>query len=84
MTDKRLQCPRCAGLGYLTAATTTVGDLIAMRRRALGLSQLELAEKVGISRSQIANIEGGRHDPPVSRLRDFAAALECSMKDIVP
>ncbi len=84
MVDERIKCPRCAGLGYLTQATATVGDMIAERRRTAGLTQLELAERVGVSRPQIANIESGRHDPPLSRLRDFAVALKCSMKDLVP
>ncbi len=83
-TDGRIECPRCGGLGYLTSATTTVGDLIARRRNRCGLTQLELAMKIGISRPQIANIESGRSDPPVSRLRAFADALGCQMKDLVP
>ena len=84
MKDECITCHWCAGLGYLTAATATVGDMIARQRRAVGLTQQELAQRVGVSRPQIANIESGRHDPPISRLRDFAAALGCSMKDLVP
>jgi predicted transcriptional regulator len=82
--DERIECPRCAGKGFLTAATTTVGDLIAKRRNELGMTQFELSAAVGVSRAQIANIESGRHDPPISRLRDFGTALKCSMKDLVP
>lgn len=80
----RTKCPRCGGLGYLTEAQTTVGDLVALRRNSLGLTQLELAAQVGVSRPQIANIESGRSDPPVSTLRRYAAALQCSVKDLIP
>lgn len=86
MTTKaeRIECPRCAGKGYLTAANTTVGDLIARRRNAAGLTQLELAQAIGISRPQVANIESGRSDPQVSQLRRYAEALQCQVKDLIP
>jgi len=77
-------CPHCMGHGYLTEATASVGSLILYHRRLAKLSQDELAAKVGISRPQIANIESGRHDPPIHRLRAFAQALGCSAKDLIP
>ncbi len=79
-----IECPHCMGKGYLTAATATVGDMIALRRKGLGLTQLELAGQIGISRPQIANIESGRHDPPVGTLRAYATALKCKVKDLIP
>lgn len=82
--NDRIECPRCAGQGYLTAANTTVGDLIARQRNSLGLTQLELAQAVGLSRPQVANIEGGRSDPQVSQLRRYAEALKCQVKDLIP
>lgn len=82
--NDRIECPRCAGKGYLTAANTTVGDLIARQRNSLGLTQLELAQAVGLSRPQVANIEAGRSDPQVSQLRRYAEALKCQVKDLIP
>lgn len=79
-----IKCPRCAGKGYLTPATATVGDMVAKHRNELGLTQLELAQQIGVSRAQVANIESGRHDPPVSRLRMFATALRCNVQDLIP
>jgi len=83
MTD-HIKCPRCGGHGFLTPATATVGDMIAKHRIAKGLTQLELAMTVGVSRPQVANIESGRHDPPVSKLRAYADALGCQLKDLIP
>lgn len=80
----RLLCPRCLGLGYLTPATATVGDMIARRRHVLGLTQMELAAQIGVSRPQIANIESGRSDPQVSQLRKYADALKCTVRDLIP
>lgn len=82
--EDRIACPRCEGIGYLSAATATVGDMIARKRNAIGMTQQQLAAHVGCSRAQVANIESGRHDPPISRLRAFAEALACPMKDLVP
>ena len=84
MTQHQITCPRCLGQGYLTPATATVGDMIARRRQELGLTQMELAVQIGVSRPQIANIEGGRSDPQVSQLRRYADALNCQMKDLIP
>lgn len=84
MTEEHIQCPHCEGKGFLTAANATVGDMIALHRKKLGLTQHELAGSIGVSRPQIANIESGRHDPPVSTLRRYAEALKCSVKDLIP
>lgn len=82
--EDRPTCPHCMGAGYLTEETATVGSLIFYHRRKSGMTQDELASQAGVSRPQIANIEAGRCDPPISRLRAFATALGCSTKDLVP
>lgn len=82
--NDRTPCPHCDGLGYLTAENATIGDMIKSHRKKLGKTQLWLAQEVGVSRTQVANIEVGRSDPQVSQLRRYAAALQCSLKDLVP
>ena len=77
-----MKCPHCNGTGELNAPH--YGDLVHARRRALGLTQADVGEKAGISRAQIANMEAGRTDIPMKTLARIAAALECSMKDLVP
>ncbi|ABC24205.1 helix-turn-helix domain-containing protein [Rhodospirillum rubrum] len=47
--------------------------LIAARARA-GLSQAELAERMGTTQSAIARLEGGRHWPSRRTLERLAAA----------
>ncbi len=84
MIEEHTKCPRCGGCGYLTAATATIGDLIQTLRVKKGLSQLELAMQVGVSRAQISNIESGRTDPQVKQLRQYAEALGCTIKDLIP
>lgn len=50
---------------------------IRNRRLALGLSQDELAKRMGyISRSSIAKIESGDNDIPQSKIEAFAKALD--------
>jgi ribosome-binding protein aMBF1 (putative translation factor) len=50
--------------------------MVIMRRAALGLSQKELADRMGTSHSAISRIEGGQHPTSVETLRRLAAALE--------
>ena len=49
--------------------------VLADHRRAAGLSQTELAARMGTSQSSVARIEAGEVDPRVSTLERYAAAL---------
>lgn len=49
--------------------------LVIKHRAALGLSQEELAQRVGTSYSAISRIESGRHKTSVDTLQRLAAAL---------
>jgi len=49
-------------------------DLVA-RRRALGLSQTEVAARMGTSQSAVARLETGSADVRLSTLERYAAAL---------
>lgn len=40
-----------------------IGESIRMLRKAAGMSQQELADKVGLSRPAISQIEGGKNHP---------------------
>ena len=50
--------------------------IVIARRAALGLSQKELAGRMGTSHSAISRIEGGQHPTSVETLRRLAAALD--------
>ena len=51
-----------------------VGDLTA-QRRAAGLSQTEIAARMGTSQSAVARLETGDADVRVSTLERYAAAI---------
>ena len=79
-----IKCPHCKGTGKIEAEKATIGDMILFVRDKKNMTQATLANKVGLSRAQIANIEGGRSDISMRGLAKFAAAFGCKMKDLVP
>lgn len=56
----------------------TIGKRIRGRRTALGLSQQQLAVRVGIGRKAIGYLETGKYQPSTRRLEQLAAALAVS------
>lgn len=52
-----------------------IGNLIRILRKTVGLSQMELAERVGISYQQIQKYEKGASEISISRLSQIAHAL---------
>jgi putative transcriptional regulator len=52
-------------------------------RQERGMTQQALATKVGVSREYIAQLEGGRHDPPLSTLERLARALKVTVGKLV-
>ena len=55
---------------------TAFGNAVSTRRKALGLTQAQLANKVKMSRASIANIESGRQNVLLHHAYALAAALE--------
>ena len=53
--------------------------LLIRYRMDAGLSQQELADRVGTSHSQISRIESGRHRTNLDTLQRIAAALNCNL-----
>ena len=52
-------------------------------REDRGMTQDALARKAGISRAYLGRLEMGRHDPPLSRLRNLAKALRVKVSALV-
>jgi len=52
--------------------------------RASGITQEELAEKVGVTRVTIANIETGRTYTPLHTLYSICLALDAKLEDVLP
>ncbi|MGI6008280.1 MAG: helix-turn-helix domain-containing protein [Ruminococcus sp.] len=61
-----------------------LGLTIAYYRRARGLTQMDLAEMVHISRTHMSNIEAPNSKTSISlnKLFDIAEALEVPIKDL--
>ena len=54
--------------------------MIIQHRLSKGLSQADLARKIGTKQSAISRLESGRANPTVSFLRDVAKALDEELK----
>ena len=59
-----------------------LGAAVRVRRRALGLSQEEFAEKVDCHRNFVGRIERGEQNPTVDTLVRIARALRCKISDL--
>lgn len=79
-----MKCPHCDGTGELPPEDAHVGTLIMTHRKARGMTQEELANALGKSRPQIANIEAGRSSFDVRQLREYADALGVSARELIP
>jgi transcriptional regulator with XRE-family HTH domain len=60
------------------------GELLASLRKEAGLTQQEFAQKVGMSRSAIANIESGKQGVVLTSIFAFANALSKSPTELIP
>lgn len=66
-------CPTCGGSGEIHVH---IGDRVAELRKRIGLTQQELADRLPVTRPQLANIEVGRGEPSVGTLQALCDALE--------
>jgi len=62
--------------GWLFAS---IADQVAARRRAIGLSQVELARMTGTTQSAIARLESGQRPPRIDTLLRVASALDAEL-----
>ncbi|MET7499564.1 helix-turn-helix domain-containing protein [Streptomyces microflavus] len=62
----------------------TVGDRIRGARIAARLTQADLASRLGLVRSSIANIEAGRQRVPLHTLVAIATALAVEVTELIP
>ena len=58
------------------------GELVKAQRMKRGWTQTDLAERVGLSRTSVTNIEIGRQRVLLSDLFDFAKAFDVSPKTL--
>src|SRR5215218_9848027 len=60
-----------------------LGAAVRIRRRTIGMSQVALAEKCGVSFQQIQKYENGANRISFSRLVQIARALRCRVVDLM-
>lgn len=54
-----------------------VGHALAQTRKEAGLTQVELAQRVGVQQSMVSRIERGKGNPTVSLIEQLSLALDC-------
>ena len=59
-----------------------VGRKIRVARKMKGLSQVELAEKTGVTRQTIGLVEAGRYNPSLRVCVKIARVLEKTLDDL--
>lgn len=60
-----------------------IGSLIRTARKAAGMSQMDLAEKIGVTYQQVQKYEYGKNEINVKRLFQFAKALNTPLDRLV-
>ena len=63
-------------------AHRNVGNNIKKRRMALGMTQAQLAEQVGVARVSIVSIETGRYIPTIETALRISKALNAPLEQI--
>lgn len=66
-----------------TMDASRTGELIAARRRELGLSQEELAERLHVTDKAVSKWENGRGMPGIESLEPLAEALDLSVSELL-
>ena len=74
-------CP-CIILG-MGSTTIPIGEKVRELRKARGWLQQDLADRAGVSRQTVVNLENGRHVPEVATLAKLAGALEAPLPELL-
>lgn len=59
------------------------GAAVRRLRERRSMTQGDLAERVGLGRTSMTNLEGGRQNPPLSILPELASALGVSPSELL-
>ncbi|GAA4693941.1 Helix-turn-helix domain-containing protein [Promicromonospora umidemergens] len=73
--DALLASPETALAEVLAQEDRSLLHTLVMRRRALGLSQSAVAERMGVSQAVVSLFERAGNDPHLSTVRRYARAL---------
>ena len=70
-------------IGRIGGDILTIGDRIRAIRKEKGLTQKELAEKLGVSSSMIGQYETNVRKPKIGTLQNIASALGVHLSEII-
>jgi transcriptional regulator with XRE-family HTH domain len=59
-------------------------ERVKARRKELGLTQVQMAERLGISRPAYTEIESGRREPGLNQILRVASALKTTPQCLMP
>ena len=65
------------------AAQTTLGERVRLRRKELGLSQMALADRVGLHFTFVSTVERGERNLSLKSLLALSEGLELDPGDLV-
>jgi transcriptional regulator with XRE-family HTH domain len=63
---------------------TTVGNRVRRARAGRGMTQSALAQRIGFTRSSVANLEAGRQRIALHLFVQIARALDCEPAKLIP
>lgn len=66
-----------------SSLAVTFGERVCARRQVLGLTQCQLAEKIGIHQPDLCELEKGRRSPNLATVEKIAAALDVTAADLL-
>ena len=78
MSDRTHE-PVFPGFSEMAARRRALTDELVTRRTRLGLSQTQVAARMGTSQSAVARLESGDADIRLSTLERYAAALDMQL-----
>ena len=63
----------------LARSTIQIGNIVKRQRRAAGLTQNELADRLGVRQATVSSVEAGAGGTKLSTLLDMLAALDLEL-----
>ncbi|MGN0143222.1 MAG: helix-turn-helix domain-containing protein [Roseburia sp.] len=64
-------------------STTNVAKVIREKRIAKNMTQMQLADEMGVSYQAVSNWERGNSMPDISKLGELAELLDCSLEELL-
>lgn len=77
-----IQKPKALTLMAMSVLLREFARRLRQLRRQADLTQEKLAERSGLSRNYVAQLEQGKQDPSLTSLRGLSTALFCSLDEL--